>query len=84
MRAKPPSLEEMSLWKDYVTGRLALRMETNAGVAEALADAEFYKRGLDYPWRLPQIIRSITPAQVHETARKYLHPDRAEIIVAGP
>jgi zinc protease len=84
MRAKPPSLEEMSLWKDYVTGRLALRMETNAGVAEALADAEFYKRGLDYPWRLPQIIRSITPAQVHEAARKYLHPDRAEIIVAGP
>jgi zinc protease len=84
MRSKPPGLEEMRLWKDYVTGRLALRMETNAGVAEALADADFYKRGLDYPWRLPQMIRSITPAQVHEAARKYLHPDRACIIIAGP
>ena len=84
MRSKPPGLEEMRLWKDYVTGRLALRMETNAGVAEALADADFYKRGLDYPWRLTQMIRSITPAQVHEAARKYLHPDRAYIIIAGP
>lgn len=84
MQEKPPGREEMSLWKDYVTGRSAVAMETNGGIAYALADAEFYGLGLDYPYRYAEIIRAITPEQVHAAAKKYLHPDAYTVAIAGP
>jgi zinc protease len=84
MQEKPPGADEMSLWKDYVTGQSAVAMETNAGIAEALADAEFYGLGLDYPYRYADIIRAITPEQVQKAAKKYLHPNAYVAAIAGP
>jgi zinc protease len=81
---QPPNDHELQLWKDYVTGTLALSLETNAGIAASLSDAEFYGLGLDYPWRYPEIIRKLMPAEVAIAGRKYITPDRAITIIAGP
>jgi zinc protease len=81
---EPPGDAELRLWKDYVTGQLALQLETNAGIASSLAEAEFYGLGLDYPWRYPQIIGALTPKDVAEAARRYIQPDHCIIIIAGP
>lgn len=79
-----PTDAELALWKDYLAGSLALRMETNGGIAGNLADAEFYQVGLDYPYRLPGIMAGITKAQVLAAAKKYLHPEHYVLVEAGP
>ena len=75
---------EMALWQDYAAGSLALRMETNEGVANSLADAEFYGLGLDYPYRLPALLAALSRQQVQAAARKYLHPEAYVLVTAGP
>jgi zinc protease len=84
IREHPPQADELRLWQEYVTGAAALRLETSGGIAAALADAEFYGLGLDYPWRYPQLLRKVTPAEVAAAAQKYIQPDHVIIVTAGP
>jgi zinc protease len=65
-------------------GRLPLSLESNSGVANALLNIERYDLGLDYYLRYPEMVRSVTPAQVLTAARKYLNPERLAIAIAGP
>jgi zinc protease len=44
---------------------------------------EFYGLGLDYPWRYPELIRNLTPADIQKAAWKYLHPDKFLLVVVG-
>ena len=60
------------------------RLETNPEAAEALADAEFYGLGIDYPKRLAEMIRAVTRKDVEEAARRYLTPGSCVLAVAGP
>jgi predicted Zn-dependent peptidase len=52
-------------------------------MAHQLASAEFYGLGVGYPDEFPDIIRSITKAQVDEAIRKYIHPEVATTVIAG-
>jgi zinc protease len=74
-------LEESKL---YLVGSLPRSFETNAGVAAFLQTVEQYGLGLDYDVRLPGLIEAVTLEEVNETARKFIAPDRATIVVAGP
>lgn len=65
-------------------GRLPLSLESNGGVANALLSIERYGLGLDYYRRYPELVKSVTRANVLETAQKYINPDRLAIAVAGP
>jgi zinc protease len=49
-----------------------------------LLNIERYDLGLDYYLRYPEMVRSVTPAQVLTAARKYLNPERLAIAIAGP
>ena len=84
IREQPPDTTELRLWQDYVTGTSSLALETNAGIASSLADAEFYGLGLDYPWRYPELVNRVTPAEVAAAARRYIDPDHSITIIAGP
>ena len=68
---------------NYV-GRLPLSLESNNGVASAIINIERYNLGLDYYQRYEGLVRSVTRADVLETARKYIDPDRLVIATAGP
>ncbi|MCU0486058.1 MAG: insulinase family protein [Anaerolineales bacterium] len=79
----PVSDQELGDCQAQFIGSLPLSMESNGGVASALLNLERYQLGLDYYQHYPKLIGSITPAQVLETARRYLDPTRMAIVAAG-
>jgi len=70
--------------KQYLTGSIPRMLETNAGVAAFLQAAEFFRLGLDHDRRLPAYIAAVTRDGVAAAARRFLSPERAAIVVAGP
>ena len=72
---------ELEYAKSYNTGAYPLRFASNNGIAKALLVNEFYKLGDNYINDYPEIISSITKNQVEETAKKYLYPERASIVL---
>src|SRR4030065_518831 len=64
-------------------GRLPLSLESNGGVAAALLNLERYELGLDYYLRYAELINAVTPAEILETAQRYLSPDCLAIATAG-
>jgi zinc protease len=75
--------EELADSQANFIGRLPLSLESNMGVANALINIERYDLGLDYYRRYEKLVRSVTPEQVAEAARKYLDPDKLAIATAG-
>jgi zinc protease len=76
--------EELSDSQANFVGRLPLSLESNGGVANALLNVERYELGLDYYRRYPDLVRSVSRADVLEVVRKYIDPDRLAIATAGP
>lgn len=80
---EPVTSEELTDSQSNYIGRLPLSLESNAGVAGALLNLERYELGLDYYLRYPDLIHAITPAEILDTAQRYLNPDRLAIATAG-
>jgi zinc protease len=70
--------------KLYLVGSMPRTLETNAGIASFLQNAEHFGLGLDYDVRLPGLINAVTRDEVNAVARRFLDPGRAAIVVAGP
>ncbi|MGQ9548338.1 MAG: M16 family metallopeptidase [Roseiflexus sp.] len=79
-----PTDQELADAHDFMTGRLAIGLETNDSIANTLLGIERYRLGIDYIERYPTIIRSIDREQVVEVARRYLATDDYAIVTAGP
>jgi zinc protease len=75
---------EIAESKQYMVGALPRQLETHAGIAGFLLNAELFGLGLDYDRRLPDLIRAVTHEAAMDTARGLLQPDRATVVVAGP
>jgi zinc protease len=84
LRAEPVTQDELDEARDFLTGSLALRLETNDGVAATLSDIETFDLGLDYLQRYPGIIRSITAEQILAAAQKYAQIENYALAIAGP
>ncbi len=76
--------EELADSQANFIGRLPLAFESNGGVAGSLVNIERYDFGLDYYRRYPDLVRTVTAADVLEAARKYLDPERLAVATAGP
>ena len=76
--------QELADAQNLVVGNFALTLETNKGIATMLVFSELHGLGLDYPQRVESIYRKLTREQVNAVARKYLHPDKCCIAIAGP
>lgn len=76
--------QELDESRNYLIGALPRRLETNAGVAAFLADAEIHGAGLEYDRALPARLAAVTADQVRAVARRLLKPDEAVVVVAGP
>ncbi len=70
--------------RQYLVGSLPRQLETNAGIAGFLLNAELFGLGLDYDRRLPDLVRAVSYDAVQTVARALLAPERATIVVAGP
>ncbi|HEV3471236.1 MAG TPA: pitrilysin family protein [Pyrinomonadaceae bacterium] len=77
---RPDELEDE---KSSAVGSFKVSLATNAGLAEALWNAEFYRLGLDYVDRYPQLIRAVTVEEVNAAIRKYFRPDHLTVVIAG-
>ncbi len=76
--------QELTESRQYMIGAMPRTLETNGGIAQFLQTCEFFGLGLDYDVRLPDLLGAVTREEVLALARRYLDPDRASIVVAGP
>lgn len=84
VRRKGVTAAEMSDSKSALAASIPRRMETNPESASVLADAEFFGQGIDYPEKLPRLIREVTRTQVEDAAERYLTLGCHVLVVAGP
>jgi zinc protease len=84
LRSNGVDQEELQHAQDYLTGLMALRLETNEGVASTLLDIEFHGLGLDYIQRYPGIVRGLTVEELQAAVVKHAHLEGAVTVTAGP
>lgn len=84
LTSEPVKPDELADNKANFTGRLPLQLESNEGVAGTILTMERYDLGLDYLWRYPDIINSISVEDVLAAAQHYLNPDVYALAIAGP
>ena len=82
-RTGGPTDRELAESRQYLVGSLPRMLETNAGIAGFLQQAESFGLGLDYDLRLREQLERVTREQVHEAARRLVDPGRATIVIAG-
>jgi zinc protease len=75
--------EELEDEKSSAVGSFKVSLSTNAGLAAALWNAEFYRLGLDYVERYPELVRAVTVEEANAAIRKYFRPERLTVVVAG-
>jgi zinc protease len=75
--------DELADEKSSAIGSFKVGLATNAGLAQAMWNAEFYQLGIDYIDRYPQIIQSVTVEEVNAAIRKYFRPDQLTVVIAG-
>ncbi len=78
-----PDADELADARRFLVGSLAVRLETNQGIAQALADIELYGLGLDYLEWYPAIIDSIGRDDIVAAVRR-LPADAYTLAIAGP
>jgi zinc protease len=75
--------EELRDEKSSAVGSFKVSLSTNAGLARALWNAEFFRLGLDYVERYPELIGRVTVEEVNAAIRKYFRPERLTVVIAG-
>ena len=81
---EPVRGDELRDARDYVTGSVALRLETDGGIAQALLELELFDLGLDYLLHFPALINAVTPEQMADVSRRYLRLDGYTVATAVP
>jgi zinc protease len=80
---KPVTPEELKDAKSYLVGSFPRKMDSMSKRAWLLGYVQFYGLGLDYPWRYPELIDHLTPADIQKVADKYIHPEKYLLVVVG-
>src|SRR5436305_1611149 len=75
--------DELEDEKSSAAGAFKVSLSTNAGLASALSNAEFYRLGLDYVERYPELVRAVTVEEVNAAIRKYFRPEHLTVVIAG-
>lgn len=83
-REEGPTQEQFEQAREFIVGVFPIALETNAGIARAILSAEFNGLGMDFLANYAGIYRGVTLEQVRAAAAKYLRPDLATLVIAGP
>ncbi|HEX8722576.1 MAG TPA: pitrilysin family protein [Pyrinomonadaceae bacterium] len=75
--------EELEDEKSSAVGSFKVSLSTNAGLAAALWNAEFYGLGPGYIDRYPELVGRVTAEEVNAAIRKYFRPEGLTVVVAG-
>ena len=83
IRKAPVPEKELSDAKSYLTGSFALRLETVRDLANQIISLKMRDLPLSDLRVYPQAIGRINDETVLNAAQKYIHPDKAAIVVVG-
>ncbi|MEM6379672.1 MAG: insulinase family protein, partial [Bacteroidota bacterium] len=78
-----PGKEELDLVKNVITGNFAKGMESPQSTARYALQIARFNLPKDYYQTYLQRMDAITPDDIQETAKKYLKPENAYIVVVG-
>jgi len=84
MQSDPPGPEEFRRVQTLEAGRFALALETSAAVADSLVELSVAGLPEDSLDTYRSRIRALEPEDMAEAAGRWLHPERAAIVVVGP
>lgn len=83
IREEPVSDEELELVKSVITGQFARSLEQPQTIARFALNTARYRLPDDYYKNYLKFVESLSPADLQRAARKYIHPDRAWLLVVG-
>lgn len=76
---------ELKATKSFLTGSFAVRnLSSNEDVTDVASQMLLYDLDLDYPQNYAEIINGISLEKVNEVARKYISPDKFNVVIVGP
>lgn len=75
--------DELSLVKNYVSGTFALSLENPQTIANFALNTHRYALPADYYQNYLQNIAAITPDDILAVSKKFITPDKANILVVG-
>ncbi len=75
--------EELQRAKDYLIGSFPLRLDTQAALANFVAQVEYFGLGSNYAEEYPRLIGAVTREEVLRVAKAYLHPDDYVLVIVG-
>jgi predicted Zn-dependent peptidase len=84
LRDEPVGQEELSRVRDFVKGRIDLRLEGSGGVAGWLAGQEMFYDRIRSVDEISAIIDAVTPEDIQRVAMRYLRPELAYLAAIGP
>jgi zinc protease len=84
IRDEPATVTEVADAQQFLLGNLPFKLTTADRVASELLAIEKYQLGLDYVEQFKLKVSQVTPAMIHEAAKKYLDPNRLVIVAVGP
>ena len=83
IRTEPVDEKELQSIKNYMTGGFARSLESPQTIARFAYNIARYNLPADYYQVYLQKLNAVTSADIMEMANKYIHPDKANIIVVG-
>lgn len=76
---------ELKATKSFLTGSFAVRnLSSNEDVTDVASQMLLYGLPLNYPQNYAEIINNVTLEQVNEVVRKYINPDKFNVVIVGP
>src|SRR5690606_34537968 len=83
LRDEPPAGTEVEDVEAYLTGSFVLGLERNTNLVDYAIRTRRFGLGYDWVHRYPELVRAVTPEEVHRVACAHLWPDRTVVVSAG-
>jgi len=84
LRDEPVGDTELARVRDFIKGRIELRLEDTRGVSGWLAGQEMFHDRIRSVEEIIDIVDSIGPSDIQRAARQYLRPELAYVAAIGP
>ena len=84
LRDDPVGDAELARTRDFIKGRIDLRLEGTGGVAGWLASQEMFQERIRTADEIGEIVDGISAADIQRVARQYLRPELAYLAAIGP
>ncbi|MDZ7262075.1 MAG: insulinase family protein, partial [candidate division KSB1 bacterium] len=75
--------EELTRAKDTYLNGFVFNFDSRAKIVNRMMTYAYYNYPLDFIDRIKEAVEKVTKADVLRVARKYLHPDKLQILVVG-